>query len=128
MRGARGLVYQLPPRVLPAIQAIEGGRSGTASFNRDGSEDLGVMQMNMLWLDLLARHTYLPRETVRERMLDKSYFKLISVGLILRVYLNEARDDLLRAVGGDCLRRPALNQGYKVKVLGAARVMFVARP
>ena len=36
----------------------------------DGSEDLGVMQINMLWLDLLARHTYLPRETVRERMLE----------------------------------------------------------
>ena len=39
-------VYHLPPRVLPSIQAVEGGRVGLAHLNRNGTEDLGVMQIN----------------------------------------------------------------------------------
>jgi hypothetical protein len=44
------VVYHLPPRVLPAIQAVEGGTVGNVSQNVDGSSDLGVMQVNTLWL------------------------------------------------------------------------------
>jgi hypothetical protein len=45
--------YHLPPRVLPAIQAVEGGSIGAIHQNRDGSQDLGVMQVNTRWV--LAR-------------------------------------------------------------------------
>ena len=121
-------VYQLPPRVLPAIQAVEGGRVGLASPNRDGSEDLGVMQINTLWLGPLARHTRMPRETVRARLLDDPCFNIAAAGLILRGYLDETRGDLLRAVGNYHSHTPARNQGYQAKVVGAARLMFVARP
>jgi hypothetical protein len=47
-------LYGLPPRVLPSIQAVEGGRLGTVHQNRNGSEDLGVMQVNTLLLPALA--------------------------------------------------------------------------
>ena len=60
--------YGLPPRVLPAIQAVEGGQVGTASRNTDGSEDLGVMQVNTRWLGPIAQLTGLPEATVRERL------------------------------------------------------------
>ena len=53
-------VYHLPPRVLPSIQAIEGGRVGLMHSNKDGSVDLGVMQINTLWVGPLARFTGLP--------------------------------------------------------------------
>jgi hypothetical protein len=48
-------VHHLPPRVLPSIQAVEGGAVGSVSANTDGSSDLGVMQVNTLWLRPLAR-------------------------------------------------------------------------
>ena len=56
-------VYHLPPRVLPAIQSVEGGRVGLVHVNRDGSEDLGVMQINTLWIGPLARRTGLSRRS-----------------------------------------------------------------
>ena len=39
-------LYNLPPRVLPSIHAVEGGQIGTVHLNTDGSEDLGFMQVN----------------------------------------------------------------------------------
>ncbi len=48
-------VYHLPPRVLPSIQAVEGGWAGAVIRNGDGSDDLGVMQVNTQWLAVLAR-------------------------------------------------------------------------
>jgi hypothetical protein len=65
-------VYHLPPRVLPAIQAAEGGAPGSISHNADGSDDLGVMQVNTLWLVPLARVSRLPTEEVRRRLVMQS--------------------------------------------------------
>ena len=54
-------IYSLPPRVLPSIQHVEGGGLGVVHRNTDGSEDLGVMQINTIWLPALSRYTHLGR-------------------------------------------------------------------
>jgi hypothetical protein len=59
--------YHLPTHVLPSIQVVEGGRLGLAAANRDGSADLGIMQINTLWIAPLARYTGQPEITVRLR-------------------------------------------------------------
>ncbi len=120
--------YQLPPRVLPAIQAVEGGRPGLASPNRNGSEDLGIMQINTLWIGPLARHTGLSGAEVRDRLLHDACFNIAAAGLILRLGLNETGGDLLRTVGNYHSRTPERHIGYRDRVLNAARVMFAARP
>jgi hypothetical protein len=120
-------VYHLPPRVLPAIQAVEGGRPGLASPNRNGSEDLGIMQINTLWIAPLARYTRLTEADVRERLLHEACFNIAAAGLILRTALNETGGDLLRAVGNYHSRTPARHLGYQAKVLDAARLMFASR-
>ncbi len=44
-------VYQLPVEVLQAIHKVEGGRPGsTIGPNRNGTYDLGPMQINTIWL------------------------------------------------------------------------------
>ena len=58
-------LYGLPPRVLPAIQAVEGGRPGLVGRNANGTEDLGVMQINTIWLPVLARYSNIPEARVR---------------------------------------------------------------
>lgn len=120
-------IYSLPPRVLPSIQAVEGGGPGVVHRNVDGSSDLGVMQINTLWLPTLARYTRLDAVAVRDRLLHQPCFNIAAAGLILRNYLDETRGDLMQAVGNYHSHTPLLNQGYQSKVRTAAAGMFGAR-
>ena len=120
-------LYELPPRVLPAIQAIEGGRPGTVSRNRNGSEDLGVMQVNTVWLPALARYTRLPAAEVRRRLIEHPCFNIAAAGAILRTHLDETGGDLMRAIGNYHSRTPDLHLSYREKVRGAAERLFGRR-
>jgi soluble lytic murein transglycosylase-like protein len=117
-------IYHLPPRVLPSIHAIEGGRAGTVSPNTNGTQDLGVMQVNTLWLPALARYTGLSEEEVRARLIDRPCFNIAAAGVILRTHLNESGGDLMRAVGNYHSRTPTRHHRYRDKVTGAARRLF----
>ena len=117
-------VYHLPPRVLPSIQAVEGGFVGSVSHNADGSDDFGVMQVNTVWLGPLARVSRLPEPEVRRRLIADPCFNIAAAGLIVRTYLNETHGDLLRAVGNYHSHTPALNADYQSRVLAAARALF----
>ena len=124
--------YALPPRVLPSIQAVEAGAPGIVRRNTDGTEDLGVMQVNTLWLPVLARRMSLPEAEVRERLVSRTCFNIAVAGMILRTYLNETRGNLLRAVGNYHSHTPVLNYRYQARVLRSASALFVpyrpARP
>ncbi len=120
-------VYGLPPRVLPSIQAVEGGAPGVMHRNTDGSADLGVMQINTRWLPALSRYTRLDPAEVRDRLLRQSCFNIAAAGLVLRTYLDKTRGDLMQAVGDYHSHTPLLNQEYQAKVRGAAAAMFARR-
>jgi Transglycosylase SLT domain len=119
--------YQLPPRVLPAIHLVEGGRPGMVSPNTNGSFDLGVIQVNTLWVEPLARRLRLPAETVRRRLIDDPCFNIATAGAILRLHLNESRGDPMRAIGNYHSRTPPRNQVYQVKLMDAAHRLFGPR-
>ena len=52
-----GARYRLPPSLLKAISTVESGSNPAARHrNRDGSEDLGHMQINSRWLGSLAAY------------------------------------------------------------------------
>ena len=117
---------RLPPRVLPSIQSVEGGRVGLVHANRDGSEDLGVMQVNTLWVRPLARYTRQPVTVIRARLLRDACFNIAAAGAIMGVYLAEEKGDLMRAVGDYHSHTQSLNQGYQARVMAAARAMFTS--
>ena len=117
-------VYALPPRVLPAVQAVEGGAPGVVHHNTDGSDDLGVMQVNTVWLPVLARQSGLETGEVRTRLLERPCFNVAAAGLILRTYLQETRGDLLRAVGNYHSHTPVLNRYYQARVMRSAMALF----
>jgi hypothetical protein len=125
---ATAAFYHLPPRVLPSIQLVEGGRPGTISRNTDGSSDLGVMQVNTLWVPRFAAITGLTEDAVRARLISDSCFNIAAAGAIMRVYLNESRGDLLRAVGFYHSHTPERATAYQTKVLSAATRLFVRPP
>ena len=116
--------YHLPPRVLPSIQAVEGGRPGLVHMNQDGSQDLGVMQVNTRWVQPLAWQTGMAPQVALQRLADDPCFNIAAAGAILRIYLNEAGGDLLRAVGYYHSHTPPLAEAYEVRVLGSAARLF----
>ena len=120
-------LYHLPPRVLPAIQAVEGGRPGITHRNTDGTLDLGVMQINTRWLEPLARYTATTPAIVFVRLRDDACYNIAAAGAIMRGALDETRGDLLRAVGNYHSHTPHLNLAYRAQVLRAARGLFAAR-
>lgn len=119
--------FHLPPRVLPSIQRVEGGSVGSVSRNRDGSADIGVMQVNTVWLAPLARVSRLPPAEVERRLIFDACFNISAAGLILRQRLIEDGGDLMRAVGDYHSRTPALNARYQADVMAAAARLFGSR-
>jgi hypothetical protein len=117
--------HHLPPRALPSIQAVEGGRIGMVAPNTNGSSDLGLMQVNTLWVGPIARYTGQSERVVRERLIHDGCFNIAAAGAILRLYLNEARGDLMLAVGYYHSHDPVRNKAYQAKVLASASRIFV---
>ncbi|MBP0494958.1 lytic transglycosylase domain-containing protein [Roseomonas indoligenes] len=120
-------IYDLPPRVLPSIQAVEGGRPGLVMRNANGSEDLGVMQVNTVWLSSLVRYTGLDSAEVRKRLIERPCFNIAAAGLIMRTHLNASSGDLMRAVGNYHSHTPLLHQSYRARVISAATRLFAVR-
>ncbi len=116
--------YGLPPRVLPSIQAVEGGAPNVVHYDSNGTEDLGVMQVNTLWVPALARVTRLTADGVRTRLLFDACFNIAAAAAILHTYLKETHD-LMRAIGDYHSHTPGLNQSYQLQVVAAARRLFV---
>ncbi len=81
-------LYHLPPGVLPAIRTVEGGKIGLAHPNTNGTEDLGLMQVNTLWIAPLARYTGLAASAVRARLLNEPCFNIAAAGAIMATYLS----------------------------------------
>lgn len=116
--------YGLPPRALASIHAVEGGKLGTMHRNTDGSDDLGPMQVNTLWISALARHTGLEPAEVHKRLKTSNCFSATAAAAILNTYLMETRGDLMLAIGYYHSHTPPLNQRYQVKVVEAATRLF----
>jgi hypothetical protein len=115
--------YALPPRVLPSIQAVEGGAPGTVHRNADGSFDLGVMQVNTLWVGPIANRIHAAPDAVAARLTNDACFNIAAAALILRGYLNESHD-LLEAVGDYHSHTRLLNLAYRSHVVAVAAAMF----
>jgi hypothetical protein len=116
--------YHLPPRVLPVIQAVEGGSVGAVSMNTNGTADLGYMQVNTVWLQPLSRAARLPSAEVSRRLIRDPCFSIAAAGFILRAYLNETHGNMMLAIGDYHSHTPALNQTYQTRVLETATQMF----
>ena len=119
--------YALPPRVLPVIQAVEGGRPGIVSSNANGSADLGLMQVNTLWVRPVAEVAGLDPVVTRARLISDPCFSIAAAGAILRAYLRETGGNLMRAIGDYHSHTPLLNAAYQLRVRMRAGAMFAGQ-
>ncbi len=116
--------YHLPPRALPSIHATEGGRVGMVSRNADGSDDLGLMQVNTRWVQPLAARSGMATEAVRDRLVNDGCYNIAVAGLILRSCLTEAHGNLMRAVGYYHSHNAARSQAYRVRMINSALALY----
>jgi hypothetical protein len=114
----------LPPRVLPVIQSIEGGAPGMVRQDSNGTADLGVMQVNTIWIPTLAARANLPQARTRDLLINDPCFNIAAAALILRGYLAEEHGALLPALGDYHSHTPALNTGYTALAERRARQIF----
>lgn len=117
-------LYHLPPRVLPAILGVEGGRNGLVHHNTNGTDDLGLMQVNTRWVIPIAQFTHTMPAFVSRNLRISPCYNISAAGAIMRLYLNETHGDLMRAVGNYHSHTLALNLAYQQQVLGSARHLF----
>jgi hypothetical protein len=117
----------LPPRVLPVIQAIEGGTVGMVRPDTNGTADLGVMQVNTIWVPALAARAGLSQAETERQLIDDPCFNIAAAALILRTYLYETNGALLPAIGDYHSHTPALNTAYTALAERKARQLFTGQ-
>ncbi len=104
--------HRVDPRLLRAIAAVESGFDATAigAPNRDGSHDIGLMQVNSRWLPRLARFGIDARR-LREPCVSAYVGAWILAGNIRR------HGPVWRAVGAYNARSPERQASYVRKVV-----------
>ncbi|ABI62666.1 lytic transglycosylase domain-containing protein [Granulibacter bethesdensis] len=117
--------YHLPPRVLPSIQAVEKGAVGVVHRNANGTEDLGLMQINTSWIEPIAHFTGLSVQATRVRLLMDPCFNIAAAGAILRDHLNASGGNMMMAIGNYHSRTPIHHFSYRRKVQNAASRLFI---
>ncbi len=102
-------MFHVPAPLIISVIKIEGGWNGAASKNKNGSEDLGVMQVNTTWLKTLV-HYGITRESLQYDPCVNVHTGtwLLAKGL--------ANGDGWKGVGNYHSATPIYNQIYRQKV------------
>ena len=105
--------FELPEDLMQAIKEVESGESlgAPVSVNRNGTEDIGLMQINSSWLTTLRRHGI-----SREGLLD-TCINLYVGAWILRQTIDAADGDVWAGVGAYHSPTPARQQNYRTLVV-----------
>jgi hypothetical protein len=112
-------MYALPPAMLAGIHHVEGGKPGVeAGPNKNGTYDLGPMQINSSWVPLLAKKWRVSESTARRWVRDDVCTNVGVAAWILRSNLEET-GDISKAIAYYNSRTTVHGQPYKEKVIGS---------
>ena len=108
--------YTIPPAVLVGIYKAEGGKVGQEVANKNGSYDLGPMQINTIWVPELSEEWGVSKDTARRLIRDDMCTNVNVAAWILRTHLDETQN-LMQAVAHYHSRTPEFGTKYKKRVL-----------
>lgn len=111
--------HHLPSSVLPAIQRVEGGSPGLVSNNKNGTQDLGLMQINTRWVVPLMETTHETGQIIYQRLKNDNCYNIAVAGAILKLYLIETNGNLMQAIGNYHSHTFNLNSQYQFKIIQA---------
>jgi soluble lytic murein transglycosylase-like protein len=110
--------YAVPPSVLLGILNVEGGRTGQAVANTNGSYDLGPMQINTIWIPQLAGYWGVSPRTALKMVRDDACVNVGVGAWILRTKMNET-GSLTKGIAHYHSATPAYGYAYSQKVIAA---------
>lgn len=112
--------YEVPPAVMVGILQVEGGRIGQQVSNTNGSYDLGPMQINTIWVPMLADYWGVNHPTAKRWIRDDACTNMGVAAWILKRHMVET-GSLSKAIAHYHSRTPSLGYSYKAKVIEAMR-------
>ena len=121
-------LQQVPPAVLLGLLRVEGGRVGSESANRNGSYDLGPMQVNdRVWVPTVARiHFGGDERLARLALRDHGCYNMHVGAWIYRQALTRAGGNHAEAVGLYHSATPGPKAAYQQRFARAFQQMFAA--
>ncbi|MCF8495195.1 MAG: lytic transglycosylase domain-containing protein [Alphaproteobacteria bacterium] len=108
--------YEVPPAVLVGIYKAEGGKVGQEVGNTNGSQDLGPMQINTIWMPELSKKWGVSEKTAKKWVRDDPCTNVGVAAWILRSHLDETQN-LSQAIAHYHSRTPLHGTKYKTKVI-----------
>lgn len=108
--------YEIPPPILRAIYRVEGGKIGMANKNDNGSYDLGVMQINTIWLDELSKNTGENEQSLVHKLKNDPCYNVSTASWILSNHLSTTKGDYYKAVGYYHSKTPKYFNRYIKKI------------
>ena len=115
---------QVPREILYAIGVVEGGKVGDLVYNKNGSYDLGVFQINSHWLGLLAGLYGTDRATVENHLRWNGCFSAAMAAWVLHKKITEVGGDFWRGVGNYNSANPPYHDHYLDKVVSRVRLLL----
>ncbi len=112
---AAALQYGHDPELLPAIYEVERGRPGMVNENTNGTADLGFMQINTIWVPVIAHKVGASEQAVREQLVNNACYSIATAAWILRTNIDDV-GELWAGVGRYHSRTPGLHDRYIIKV------------
>ena len=107
--------YSVPLEALEAIHVVEGGQVGTISQNTNGSIDMGVMQINSLWLPILEKKWTLPQGVIQDKLVNDACTNVSVASWILANHLRDTHGNLIEAAGRYHSLIPKYSRAYATK-------------
>jgi hypothetical protein len=110
-------VQEVHPLAIVTILKVEGGKVGSVSRNKDGSVDIGPMQINSkAWLPQIANMHFGGNQAAAFYALrDNGCYNVHIGSWILRQSINECGGDVFEGIGCYHSHTPKHKEKYKAK-------------
>ena len=112
---AAAIKYAVPANLVLAVAEVEGGKPGQWVVNRNGSYDVGPMQLNTSYLRELARYGITPDDVAAAGC----YAYELATWRLAR-HLARDHGDLWQRAANYHSRTPTLNAKYRAKLMARA--------
>lgn len=102
--------YHVPARLIISLLQVEQGRVGKIEYNKNGTYDIGPMQINSSWLSELKHHGITQQDILSDPCIN------IKVGTWLLGKFIASENNLLVGIGDYNSHTKHYNQNYYQKV------------
>lgn len=102
--------FHVPASLIVSILSIERGATGTISRNKNGTYDMGPMQINSSWLPTLKKHGYSANDIIYDAC------KNVHVGTWILASNISKSNKVWNGIGNYHSHKSSLNYAYATKV------------